>query len=127
MKRFPTWIAIGIAVLGAQMATEHVASAAKQCNGAGWLCAYDSATGQYANFSGNNPNWYNYGWSDRADEVKNDGNTHNVCLYDWTYYDDDGDLYFLPRNGLWVNITDNWVSSNFWTTASNVTGCYDHG
>ena len=114
-------LALGLfaTVLSASLvaATAHAADA---CNGRGWLCLYDNEhpnpNSPYGNLFEDNRDWGSFGWSNRADWYKNDGATHNVCLYDLTGYL--GDNRFIPRNAGWYYYDEfrNRVSSNDWTT-----------
>jgi hypothetical protein len=94
-------------------ATYSPAMAVGSCNGPGWLCFYDYGTSTYGNVSGNNNNWGNFGWNDRADWFYNWGNYYNVCIYQ--HSNRGGAAVYLPigYQVTWYNI----VSSNAWVTS----------
>jgi hypothetical protein len=107
-------IAIATASVGVQHAAESAASAAPSCAGAGNLCFYDNASGQYGNFAGDNNVWGDYGWHDRADKFKNDGRTHHACVYEHEYRG--GVVWWIRRDGQWYYPPANTIDSNAWTT-----------
>ena len=117
LKHTKTLIACVAALLGIQAGTEHTASAAPSCSGAGYLCFkdYERASSPYGSVSGSNPNWSAFGWDDKADWFRNDGLTHNACIY--SGYNYSVYWYHLSRGE-----TQEWrnkVSSNNWTTSQN--------
>ncbi len=91
------------------------ASAASNCAGPGYLCVYDSNPqippgGRYGNFAGTNPSWAPYAWCKRADWFRNDGRTHNACVYEKTGYS--GLRRTIPRGTVWT--WPNFGCSNNW-------------
>lgn len=97
------------------------AHAASSCKGRGWLCLDDfehpNPNSPYGNLFDDNRDWGSFGWSNRADGYKNDGATHNVCLYDFAGYS--GEYVFIPNNTLWYYGFWDRVSSNDWTTGGS--------
>jgi hypothetical protein len=83
----------------------------------GWLCFEDNnilppyPTG---GVEGTNSNWGAFGWDNKADYFRNDGNTHRVCIYNG--YGFEG-YWFNLAIGASVTYYDR-VSSNKWTTTS---------
>jgi hypothetical protein len=117
-----TLIASATLLVTAFIASE--ATAASSCNGDGWLCFYDYGTSSYGNVQYSNRYWSDFGWNNRADKFKNQGNTHDVCLYDYTNYNFSGDVLLLFNNATWYYGFSNKVSSNKWIrNASSVYDC----
>lgn len=114
-QRRPLKIALLSLLLSATgvIATISPAAGAGQCNGPGWLCFYDYGTSTWGNVSGNNDNWANFGWNDRADYFYNYGRYYDVCIYE--HWKRQGQAVFLPigYEVYWYNI----VSSNAWVTS----------
>lgn len=109
-KLFATLAALAVLPLAGLFATAQPAAAAASCAGPGYLCFLDYETWQYGNVSGNNLNWTDFGWNDRADWFRNDGTQCNVRIYQHKDYA--GAFRTLPRGGVdrWYDI----VSSNKW-------------
>src|SRR5262245_44321304 len=105
-----------VGALAASVGMASEASAASSCRGAGYLCFYDYNSAQYGNLFVNNADWRSFGWNDRADIFKNDGTTSNSCVYQHINFA--GTVWFIPRNGVWYDVPDNVISSNWWTTGS---------
>jgi hypothetical protein len=84
--------------------------AAASCGGAGYLCFYDYHTSQYGNVSGNNNNWGNFGWDERADWFYNQGVSCSVRVYQGLTKT--GPVLTIARGKTlyWYNI----VRSNLW-------------
>ncbi|HKP59837.1 MAG TPA: hypothetical protein VJV78_24100 [Polyangiales bacterium] len=60
-----------------------------------------------------NDNWNDFGWGNRADDFRNDGRTHNACIYPSVNYQG------VPRHLIRGQVT-RWydtVDSNAWTTS----------
>lgn len=95
---------------------------------AGYTCFTDYETGKTGGVQGNNDNWGNFGWDNRADYFINRGRYNNNCLY--TGYDQKG-IKFLLLKGQALRTDDlrvntrfrNTVSSNKWTNATRVANC----
>ena len=117
IKHTINFIVCAAALLGVQAGTEKTASADTSCAGAGYLCFkdYERASSPYGNVSGTNPDWRAFGWDNKADWFRNDGRTHNACIYSGYSYS--VSWYHLSRGETqeWRNI----VSSNNWTTSQN--------
>lgn len=86
---------------------------------AGYTCFTDYETGKTSRVQGNNDNWGNFGWNNRADYFYNNGRVSNNCLYN--LYDQKGSKFLLKRGQavIWRNV----VSSNKWTSATSVSNC----
>lgn len=76
---------------------------------------FDFGSGHCGYVSGNNTNWGDFGWNNRADQFGNDGNFDNNCLYDGTHC---GGTHVLLPIGFTVDWS-NTVSSNFWVGGSS--------
>lgn len=110
--------------LPAGMSAPAPVSASSSCSGAGYLCFYDNETNNYGNVEGTNPDWRDFGWNDRADLFKNDGRTHNACVYENIEYNKNpGGRWYIPRNATWYSVLANKISSNDWTMGQSVTDC----
>lgn len=84
--------------------------AAASCGGAGYLCFYDNGTSQYGNVSGNNNNWGNFGWNDRADWFYNQGTSCSVRVFQHINKGGAAHRIYKGYSLTWSNI----VSSNLW-------------
>lgn len=72
--------------------------------------------GHCAGVEGTNPYWGDFGWANRADEFRNDGNTHNACIFEFGNFNRE---HFFPDSRLLrkneVVVWYDEVESNAWT------------
>jgi hypothetical protein len=113
MRAFPKVLAVLAISISAVVSTS---SAYAMCD-AGYTCFKDWEANKWGQVKDNNRNWGSFGWNDRADRFKNNGRTHNNCLYEHAGY---RGRRMLLRRGQWATWR-NIVSSNRWTRASR---CY---
>lgn len=78
--------------------------------------------GHCAGVSGTNSNWHAFGWGNRADEFRNDGNSHHACVFEYTNFNREAFFpdYVFIRKGYWLVWYDE-VESNAWTQSDD---CY---
>jgi hypothetical protein len=111
---FALGVALGCGLLAANPA------AAKPCSGdhPKYLDFRDYGTNpdRCAWVEGTNANWATFqgDWNNKADYFKNNGKTHNVCVYDKTEGWVNDDTAYMMYIGDSMEIP-NLVSSNWWT------------